>query len=84
MEKEDGKKLIVGDTENFQVLEFSRENRRVLASHSLTFSEGRDSKIDDENNKTEKEVKKIQKSQKKSKLGDLEELSELKKNLDKS
>ena len=84
MEKKDGGKLIVGDTENFRILEFSRENRRVLASHSSIFNEERDSKIDDENKKTEKEVKKIQKSQKKSKLGDLEELSELKKNLDES
>ena len=33
IEKEDGDKLVVGDTASFRVLEFSKENRRILVSH---------------------------------------------------
>ena len=37
MEKEDGSRLLIGDVANFQVIEFSKENRRILVSHTITW-----------------------------------------------
>ncbi len=39
MEKEDGSKLVKGDTADFQVLEFNKEYRRLVVSHTATFRE---------------------------------------------
>jgi small subunit ribosomal protein S1 len=35
--KEDGTKLVKGDTDNFKVIEFNKEFRRVVASHTSIF-----------------------------------------------
>ncbi len=39
LEKEDGKKLKKGETAEFKVIEFNKEFKRVVASHSATFRE---------------------------------------------
>ena len=39
MEKEDGSKLVKGDTVDFKVLEFNKEYRRLVVSHTATFRE---------------------------------------------
>ncbi len=39
MEKEDGSKLVKGDTTDFKVLEFNKEYRRLVVSHTATFKE---------------------------------------------
>ena len=39
MEKEDGSKLVKGDTTDFKVLEFNKEYRRLVVSHTETFKE---------------------------------------------
>jgi small subunit ribosomal protein S1 len=39
LEKEDGKKLKKGDTADFKVIEFNKEFKRVVASHTATFRE---------------------------------------------
>jgi len=82
IEKEDGDKLVVGDTASFRVLEFSKENRRILVSHTSTF---REQKIKDKKQAKvadERAVKQIQQTQQKSTLGDLDSLTNLKKDLE--
>ena len=39
LEKEDGKKLKKGDTAEFKVIEFNKEFKRVVASHTAIFRE---------------------------------------------
>jgi small subunit ribosomal protein S1 len=82
LEKEDGNKLVVGDTAMFRVLEFSKENRRILVSHTSTFREEEIKNKKQAKVVTEKAVKQIQKTQQKSTLGDLSGLSDLKKDLE--
>ena len=80
-EKEDGNKLTVGEVANFRVLEFSKENRRILVSHTSIF------KAEEKRNKKAKKlsekniIEDVQKNQQKSTLGDIEELSDLKDDL---
>ena len=82
LEKEDGNKLVVGDTAMFRVLEFSKENRRILVSHTSTFREEEIKNKKQAIVVTERAVKQIQQTQQKSTLGDLSGLSDLKKNLE--
>ena len=75
--KEDGTKLAKGDTAEFKVLEFNKEFRRVVASHTSIFKE-----------QEEKNVKAVQQkntdSAEKTTLGDLnEDLLALKKKMEK-
>ncbi len=51
LEKEDGKKLKKGDTADFKVIEFNKEFKRVVASHTALFRE-----------EEEKNVKAVQES----------------------
>ncbi len=39
MEKEDGKKLKKGESADFKVIEFNKEFKRVVASHTAIFRE---------------------------------------------
>ena len=76
IEKESGNNAGVGESLDFKILEFSKENKKILLSHTLTFKEEKD-KI--QKKKTTKKIKeKIQLKQQNSTLGDLEVLSELK------
>jgi len=82
IEKEDGDKLVVGDTASFRVLEFSKENRRLLVSHTSTFREEEIQNKKQAKVAAERAVKKIQQTQQKSTLGDLDSLTNLKKDLE--
>ncbi|ATA67176.1 30S ribosomal protein S1 [Capnocytophaga cynodegmi] len=70
LEKEDGKKLGKGDTADFKVIEFNKEFKRVVASHTAIFKE--------EEEKIAKEASNSTTAVEKSTLGDLEALQELK------
>ena len=82
LEKEDDSKLTVGESSTFRVLEFSKENRRILVSHTSTFKDEEIKNKKKEKSTTAKVVKKIQETQQKSTLGDLDSLSSLKDNLE--
>ena len=82
IEKEDGDKLVVGDTASFRVLEFSKENRRLLVSHTSTFREEEIKNKKQAKVAAERAVKQIQQTQQKSTLGDLDSLTNLKKDLE--
>ena len=70
MEKEDGKMLKKGDTAEFKIIEFNKEFKRVVASHTAIFRE-------EEQNNVKAAAKKAA-SAEKSTLGDLDALAELK------
>ena len=69
-------------TSSGELLEFSKENRRILVSHTSTFREEEIKNKKQTQVVTEKAVKQIQQTQQKSTLGDLSGLSDLKKNLE--
>ena len=70
LEKEDGKKLKKGDTAEFKVIEFNKEFKRVVASHTAIFRE--------EEQKNIQVAAKKQQANEKTTLGDLDALQELK------
>ena len=53
IEKEDGSKLNKGDNVDFKVLEFNKEFKRVVVSHTLTFKESAIDVPDDSDSSTD-------------------------------
>ena len=82
IEKEDGSLLLVGDSLMFRILEFSKENKKILASHTITFKEELEAARKKAEKKAEKVIKKLEDDKQQSTLGDLESLANLKKDLD--
>lgn len=74
LEKEDGSKLEKGDTAQFIVTEFSKEYRRIVASHTSLFKE--------EEKKNIKAAAKKASETEKTTLGDIGGLAELKKKME--
>ncbi len=71
LEKEDGKKLKKGDTAEFKIIEFNKEFKRVVASHTAVFR-------DEEQKNVKAAAKKASNNAEKTTLGDLDALQELK------
>ena len=89
MAKEDGGKLQKGDVAEFKVLEFSKDAKRILVSHTqihkdVVAGERAAAKASSEKDakKASAAVKKIQSKVERSTLGDLDALSELKKKME--
>src|SRR5574344_1007129 len=90
LEKEDKSKAHMDETLEFKVIEFSKENKKIILSHSrvnqdgandgATHTEGDDKK---ERN-TKKSVKKINDTLEKTTLGDLDIFANLKEELEKA
>jgi len=74
LEKEDGTKLGKGDTIEFKVLEFSKEYRRIVVSHTSIFKE--------QEKRNMKAVAKKSAEAEKTTLGDIGGLADLKKQMD--
>ena len=74
LDKEDGGKLEKGDTVQFKVLEFSKEYRRVVVSHTSIFKE--------EEKKNVKAASKKAAEAEKTTLGDIGGLADLKKKME--
>ena len=74
LEKEDGSKFAKGDTDKFKVLEFSKEYRRVVVSHTAIFKE--------QEKRNVKAAAKKSAEAPKSTLGDIGGLAELKKKME--
>ena len=81
-EKEDGSFINKGEKLEFKVIEFSKENKKILLSHSATYNDELKKEIEKKKKTTQKVIKKIQQDQKQSTLGDLDELSSLKNDLE--
>jgi len=89
LNKEDGKQVVADETNQFVVIEFDRNEKRIVLSHSRIWEQV---KADEKNaerkearadaDKTKKAVKTLQSKVEKATLGDLGVLAELKKKMD--
>ncbi len=90
IQKEDGTNAKVEEMIDFKVIEFSKENKKIIVSHSKIWQDvvsaeknkEDDEKKDKEKN-TKKAVKKLKDSMEKTTLGDLDVLANLKDKMDK-
>ncbi|RPD98752.1 30S ribosomal protein S1 [Aureibaculum marinum] len=75
MEKEDGSKIVKGDKVEFKVLEFNKEYRRLVVSHTSIFREQEEKTVRATKKKMEDNVEKAT-------LGDISALADLKDKMD--
>ena len=75
LEKVDGSKLVVDEKAKFKIIEFNKEFKRVVASHTATF------KTKDKSKLNKKSKSNISETNEKSTLGDIDALVELKKKM---
>ena len=89
LRKEDGTNAKVEETLDFKVIEFNKEAKKIVVSHTRTFEEGEDKPTSKGDKKgsagssTTQAVKAINQNNEKSTLGDLDALAELKEKMDK-
>ncbi len=76
LEKEDGKKLKKGDTADFKVIEFNKDLKRVVASHTAIFREEEEKVVKEAATNSSNNAEK-------STLGDIDALAELKAKMEK-
>ena len=89
LEKADKSKAKNGETLDFKVIEFSKENKKIIVSHTRVNQDGVDDVRTDESETkkeraTKKTVKKINDTLEKTTLGDLDVLANLKEELEKA
>ncbi len=89
LNKEDGKTVAAEETLNFVVIEFDRNDKRILLSHTRVWEqaqaevkESAKKEARAESEKTQKEVKVIQAKVEKSTLGDLSALADIRAKLE--
>jgi small subunit ribosomal protein S1 len=89
LQREDGTTIRPGETEEFKVLEFSKENKKIVLSHAKIWQDAKDAQRDemedDEKRKAKegsKAAKKLAENLEKSTLGDLDALVNLKEELE--
>ncbi|NHM01598.1 30S ribosomal protein S1 [Flavobacterium difficile] len=84
LEKEDGKKLKKGDSIEFKVIEFNKEFKRIVASHTATFREEEEKNFKSASNESSNNnVASSSNNAEKSTLGDIDALMELKARMEK-
>ncbi|MBT6513940.1 MAG: 30S ribosomal protein S1 [Crocinitomicaceae bacterium] len=86
MKKEDGSKVEAEDVLDFKVLEFNKDSKKIIVSHTLTYSnevESGVSKKKKDGGGASKAVKDLNSKQEKTTLGDLDALSALKEKMEK-
>ena len=76
--KEDGSNANAGETLDFRVTEFSKDDKRIVLSHSATFMEEKPKPVKKKTSSSRSSSNKINKDVEKATLGDLEALSALK------
>ena len=83
MKKEDGSYIAEEEKTQFVVLEFNKESKKILVSHTKVWGEVEAKKAKSNASKTSRAVRSINDSREKTTLGDLEALSALKDKMDK-
>jgi small subunit ribosomal protein S1 len=83
MKKEDGSYVGAEEKTQFVVLEFNKESKKILVSHTKVWGEVEAKKAKTTASKTSRAVRSINDSREKTTLGDLEALSALKDKMDK-
>lgn len=89
LNKEDGKSIGADENANFMVIEFDRNEKRIVLSHTRIWEQGKIEEVEtvkkearNEAEKTKKAVKNIQSKVEKATLGDLGVLADLKKKME--
>ncbi|WP_300728403.1 30S ribosomal protein S1 [uncultured Rikenella sp.] len=80
--KADGTTAKVGESLEFRVLEFGKNNRKLILSHTRTFEEAKGKEDAVKEASTQDAVKKLSSSMEKTTLGDISGLAELKAQLE--
>ena len=83
MKKEDGSFVIAEEKNQFKILEFNKDGKKILVSHTKVWGEVEAKKAASNSNKTSKAVKNINDSSEKTTLGDLDALAALKEKMEK-
>ncbi|MBN2614596.1 MAG: 30S ribosomal protein S1 [Bacteroidales bacterium] len=86
MKKEDGSNMKAEDKLDFKVIEFSKDNKKIVLSHIETFQEPeakKETKSDTGTKTAKRAVKKLNDNLEKTTLGDLDVLANLKSDLEK-
>lgn len=84
MRKEDGSNAKVDETLNFVIIEFNKDARKIVVSHTRTFEEGEDHKPSKKGGgSSSAAVKQVNANAAKSTMGDLDALAALKEKMDK-
>ena len=81
-DKEDGSSITVGENLSFRILEFSKENKKILVSHTAIFKAELEVEREKSASSAKKVMKKLEDDKQHSTLGDLDSLAALKKNLE--
>ncbi|MCB0478081.1 MAG: 30S ribosomal protein S1 [Crocinitomicaceae bacterium] len=87
LRKEDGSNLKVDEQADFKVIEFNKDSKKIIVSHTRTFEEGDEAKPAAKGKKkvgNDKAVQAVNDSAEKSTLGDIDALSALKDQMEKS
>ncbi len=89
MAKEDNSPVKVDESLDFKVIEFSKENKKIILSHARTYQDVRaeekskaDAQVKKEDRDTKRAVKKIKDGVEKTTLGDISELAALKSDME--
>lgn len=85
LEKEDASKIKKGDTADFKVIEFNKEFKRVVVSHTGIFKEEEKKNVRDNsssNNSGKSTAASINSGNEKATLGDIDQLAELKRRME--
>ena len=85
LEKEDGSKIKKGDSADFKVIEFNKEFKRVVVSHTGIFKDEEKKNVREQqssNTSSNKPAGSSSNNEEKSTLGDLDVLAELKKRME--
>jgi small subunit ribosomal protein S1 len=87
LKKEDGSQAKVEETLDFKVIEFNKEAKKIVVSHTRLFEEGTDKpatpKKGTKGSATDNAVKAVNQTSEKSTLGDIDALAELKEKMEK-
>lgn len=81
--KEDGASAKAGESLDFKVLEFNKDNKKIVVSHTAVFKEIEEKREKATAKETQSNMKKVQQKVEKSTLGDLDVLSQLKSDMEK-
>ena len=82
LEKEDGSKIKKGDDADFKVIEFNKEFKRVVVSHTGIFRDEEKKNVRDNTSNSSNKSTGSSNNEEKSTLGDLDVLAELKKKME--
>ncbi len=83
LEKEDGSKIKKGEEAQFKVIEFNKEFKRVVVSHTGIFRDEEKKNVrDNSNNNRSNNVSSSSSNEERSTLGDIDALAELKRKME--